>query len=83
MPVKSYLVFPKNGEKARLAARLQEFAWCEVMPAANKEVLVLVTDTADEKEEEKCLNELSEIQEIKHYTLVSGFEENENNRQYE
>lgn len=77
MPVKSYLVFPKDGEKAKLSARLSDFDWCEVVPAANKDVLVLVTDTTDEKEEEKCLNLLGEIQEIKHYTLVSGFEEND------
>ncbi|MEO9806017.1 MAG: hypothetical protein ABJF04_22350 [Reichenbachiella sp.] len=78
MPVKSYLVFPKEGEKNNLVDKLNQLDWCEVLPAQNKDVLVLVTDTLDESDEDNCLNQLNEIQEIKHYTLVSGFEENEN-----
>ncbi len=79
MPVKSYLVFPKDGQKEPLTVELNDLDWCEATPAENKDVLVLVTDTANEKEEENCLNQLNNIQSIKHYTLVSGFEENQNN----
>jgi len=76
MPVKSYLVFPNEGKKDNLVDQLRQFDWCEVMPAENKDLLVLVTDTSDENEEEKCLSQLNELNTIKHYTLVSGFEEN-------
>jgi len=76
MPVKSYLVFPHIGKKKALSDILVDMSWCEILPAENEELIVLVTDTENEKEEEKCLNSLNAIPELDHYTLVSGFEEN-------
>lgn len=75
MPVKSYLVFPHKGQKNKLSDELSRLSWCEVMPAENKDLLVLVTDTKDEQEEEKCISRINEIPDLEHYTLVSGFEE--------
>ncbi|MEO9967134.1 MAG: hypothetical protein ABJF11_15145 [Reichenbachiella sp.] len=74
MPIKSYLVFPHAGEKSKLTEKLSELKWCEVMPAENKELLVLVTDTTDEADEENCLKKINALTELEHYTLVSGFE---------
>ncbi len=78
MPVKSYLVFPLKGKQSELNQSLSELPWCDVSIAENKELLVLVTDTENETEEEQCLQQLKKIEFLEHMTLVSGFEENKN-----
>lgn len=75
MPVKSYLVFPHEGQKECLSEKLCALSWCEVMPAENEDLLVMVTDTKSERDEEDCIAKINEIEELEHYTLVSGFEE--------
>lgn len=78
MPIKSYLVFPHKGKKEGLTATLNQLTWCEVLPAKNKELLVLVTDTKNEQDEDNCLARINAIPELEHYTLVSGFNESDN-----
>jgi len=75
MPVKSYLVFPHKGKKEQLTQSLAKLQWCDVLPAENKDVLVLVTETNSEQEEESCLDNIKSIPELDHFTLVSGFDE--------
>ena len=50
MPVCGYVVVPEPGESAPLARRLREEDGCEVVPAQNDEMLLLVTmsDSLDE-----------------------------------
>ena len=53
MAVKSYLAFSAPGRFSSMLTRLGDFAACEVYPASDREVAILVTDTeseADEKE---------------------------------
>ena len=78
MPVKSYIVFPHEGKKQELSKALSKLRWCEVLPAENEQLLVMVTDTSSDKEEEECLTQIQQIAELDHYTLVSGFEEQSN-----
>ena len=74
MPIKSYLVHPQEGKKIQLAQVLSEIEQCEVLPAENKDVLILVTET-DSKQEEAVLKErLDNINDIKLMALVSGFD---------
>ncbi|MDH5475175.1 MAG: hypothetical protein OEX22_05740 [Cyclobacteriaceae bacterium] len=79
MPIKSYLVFPHVGKKEILIETLGDLNWCEILPSENKELIVLVTDTKNENEEEKCFKIINTIPALDHLTLVSGFEENANN----
>jgi nitrate reductase NapAB chaperone NapD len=72
MPVKSYLVFPKNGEAAQVIEKLERLR-CEVLPADNREVIVLVTDSDSEKEDEQFLEALKEDENIQHISLIAGF----------
>ena len=51
MPVFSYLAYPKSGAKEALLNELAALDGCEVRPAENEEILILVTDTPDEKSE--------------------------------
>ncbi|MDN5210595.1 chaperone NapD [Fulvivirgaceae bacterium BMA12] len=75
MPIKSYLVFPHEGQQKALEAALELLPSCEVIPAQNKDIFVLVTDTSDQKEEEDILNQIHSIESLDHLTLVSGFKE--------
>jgi len=72
MPIKSYLVFPHDGEKKELMEALIDQP-CEVVPANNRNVVVLVSDTKDQAEEEQFLQNLYNIKSLDHFTLVSGF----------
>lgn len=46
MPVCSYVVFAETGRSADLARRLEGIPGCEVERAENRDLLLLVTDTA-------------------------------------
>jgi exosome complex RNA-binding protein Rrp4 len=76
MPIKSYVAFPHKGEKNQLIKVLENTKHCEVVPSTNKDVLVLVTDTKNDQEEEILQQALDAIEEIEHLNLVSGFNEN-------
>ena len=47
---------------------------CEVIPAQNHEVIVIVTDTDSEETDTELYNQLLEIKGLKHLSLVSGFD---------
>ncbi|MFS4491648.1 hypothetical protein [Maribacter sp. 2308TA10-17] len=74
MPIKSYLVHPQEGKKMELANVLSEIEQCEVLPAENKDVLILVTETDSKQEEEVLKEKLDSINEVKLMALVSGFD---------
>ncbi|MCV9385958.1 chaperone NapD [Reichenbachiella ulvae] len=74
MPVKSYLIIPQTGHKSKLANEIGALKGCEIHPAENQEVLILVTDTTDSNEEVELLEQIENNQKIKHITLVSGYE---------
>lgn len=73
MPIKSYLAHAISGKKEELIQALQEFEQCEVVPAENQDVLALVTDTADEREDEILKEKIEDIKSLKLLSLVSGF----------
>ncbi len=73
MPIKSYVAFPHKGEKDQLIKVLKRTKHCEVVPSTNKDVLVLVTDTENDQQEDALQQILDNIEEIEHLNLVSGF----------
>jgi len=76
MPVKSYITFPQPGKKELLIKILQENKYCEVLPSVNKDIIVLITDTINDEQEEALQRTIETIKEIEHLTLVSGFNDN-------
>ncbi len=74
MPIKSYLVHPHDGKKEVLAHALAAITECEVLPAENKDVIVLVTETDTKIEEEILKEKLEAIPSIKLLAMVSGFD---------
>jgi nitrate reductase NapAB chaperone NapD len=51
MPICSYLVVPTRGRMGAVAKRLAGIPGCDVVAARNREVLLLVTESADAAEE--------------------------------
>jgi len=74
MPVKSYLVIPKSGQKQHLVNELEAVPSCSVLPAENKDVIVLVTDTTSKEKENELMGQLENNILIESLSLVSGFE---------
>lgn len=74
MPIKSYILHCEGEKKEKLLIALQKLTDCEVIPAKNHEVIVLVTDTASEELDKELYNKLLGMQGLKHLSLVSGFD---------
>ena len=74
MPIKSYILHFEKGKKEVLLKELRQLENCEVIPAENHNVMVLVTDIANEEQDNKLFNQLLEMKGLKHLSLVSGFD---------
>ena len=74
MPIKSYILHYEENKREDLIKELQKLQGCEIIPAQNHDVLVLVTETETEELDSKLYNKLLEIKGLKHVSLVSGFD---------
>lgn len=72
MPVFSYLAYPKQGAKQALFKDLTALEHCEVMPAENQNILILVTDTPDEKSEKQLQQKLKELKTLESLGMTFG-----------
>lgn len=79
MPIMSYLAWPTANKKDALIATLQGIIGCEVQPAEDRDLLVVVTDTQNEKEERQLQAQLKEIPELACLALVAGYSDVDNN----
>ena len=73
MNIKSYIAQPHEARKDELFRAISSLPNCEVTPAENKDVLVVVTETESRDEEEELMGKLEAIRSMKLLTLVSGF----------
>jgi len=72
MPVFSYLAQPIPGAKENLLEELGGVQHCEVVPSDNEDVLVLVTDTPDQKAEEQLQERLRELKSLQGLSMTFG-----------
>ena len=72
MPVFSYLAYPKQGAKEELLNDLAALDYCEVTPAENEEILILVTDTPDEEKEKVLHKKLKELKSLQSLGMTFG-----------
>jgi nitrate reductase NapAB chaperone NapD len=72
MPVFSYLAYPKPGAKETLLNDLAALDYCEVTPAENEEILILLTDTPDEKREKELQKNLKKIKSLESLGMTFG-----------
>ncbi|HEY7204374.1 MAG TPA: hypothetical protein VIA61_08770 [Methylomirabilota bacterium] len=75
MPIKSYLAYPAKGRRDELAAALRRLGGCEVLPAVNRDLLVLVTDTPHEAADDSLQSALAAIPALEALALVAGLGE--------
>lgn len=73
MAIISYLAHPHEGQKEALFKALTQVNQCDVIPAENKDVLVVVTDTLDKNADEKVKEQIETISSLKLLVMVSGF----------
>jgi hypothetical protein len=77
MPIKSYLAYPQRGRRDELAAALGRLDGCEVHPALNRDLLVLVTDTPDGAAEAALETALAALPALQGLGLVAGLADGE------
>lgn len=75
MPVFSYLAYPKQGAKDQLHKDLSTLAYCEVTPADNAEILILVTDTPDAEKEKQLQKQLKSLKSLESLGMTFGHED--------
>ena len=79
MAIKSYLAHPLPGQKKQLINELSALSNCEIIPAENKDVVVLVTETTDDIEDKNLKEKIETFNSLKLLALVSGFNNPKNN----
>jgi nitrate reductase NapAB chaperone NapD len=79
MPIKSYLAHPHDGKKEMLINAISQLSNCEVIPAENKNLLIVVTDTDNKIEDEQLKETIEALDSLKLLALVSGFNAPKNN----
>jgi hypothetical protein len=72
VPIKSYLAHAAAGRRDELTRVLRELEGCAIVPALNRDVVVLVTDTADEAAEQALQDALARVPSLQCLTLVAG-----------
>ncbi|MDQ7029644.1 MAG: hypothetical protein Q9O62_07635 [Ardenticatenia bacterium] len=77
MPVKSYLVYPVAGKAAELARTLRAMPECELIPATNRHLFILITDTPNEQAEKALEQRLLGIESIQCLALVAAYRDEE------
>lgn len=72
MPICSYVVIPARGTSHGLAARLAALPGCDVAPAENADLLLLVTETDGPEADERLRSEIEGMEEVDALVLTFG-----------
>ena len=72
MPVFSYIAYPEQGAKEQLLKDLSKLRYCEITPAQNEEILILLTDTPDEDSENKLQKKLKALDSLQSLGMTFG-----------
>lgn len=72
MPVFSYLAYPVKGAKEELLKDLAALDHCEVMPAENEEILILVTDAPNEEQEQELQKKIKQLKSLQSLGMTFG-----------
>ena len=72
MPVFSYLAYPEQGAKNQLLKELLALNYCEVTPAKNEDIFILLTDTPDEDTEQQLQKKLKAIKSLQSLGMTFG-----------
>ncbi len=75
MPIFSYLAMPREGAREALCTDLSSLEYCQIIPAENKDVVVLITDTPDEDRERSLQEKLKKLASLQSLSLAFGYDE--------
>lgn len=75
MPIFSYLAIPKKDARKSLCKELSAIEHCQIIPAANQDVVVLVTDTPDDHTEKELQYQLKSLPSMQSLSLAFGYNE--------
>lgn len=75
MPIFSYLAIPKKDARKTLCEELSTLEHCQIIPADNQDVVVLVTDTPDDHIEKKLQHMLKSLPSLQSLSLAFGYNE--------
>jgi len=75
MPIFSYLAMPKKGAKDELCTELSRLSYCQIAPAENQDIVVLVTDTPDDTTEKNLQTTLHNLQSLQSLSMAFGYNE--------
>ncbi len=74
MPIMSYLAYASHGKSKELADHLRAIPGCEVTHSENKNVLILVTDTQNDTEEQCLQEKLKTVESLDWLAMTFGHE---------
>ena len=75
MTIQSYLVYPEPGRTAALTTALTQIPGCEVLASENRDLLVLVTESADETAQKSLEAQLENLDGAACLAMVGGWTE--------
>ncbi len=81
MPIFSYLAIPEQGKIDQLIMDLSNLNHCEIVPASNKDIIVLVTDTPDENTERSLQKQLKNLKTLQSLSMTFGHVDEKNKNQ--
>ena len=73
MLLKSYLVYPRPGGREQLLSALSLLPECEVIPADNHDLFIVITTTASREEDQRLEDTISSLDGFCNMALVSGY----------
>ena len=72
MPICSYVVFPRQGRGLQVARRLGGIPGCSVQAAEDSDLLLLLTETAEEEAEVALQQTLEKVEDLECMVLTFG-----------
>lgn len=79
MPVFSYLAYPHADSKDELINALTAINHCQVIPAENVDLVILVTDTPDDTTEQQLQDQLHGLPSLQELSMTFGHTDQETN----
>lgn len=80
MLIKSFIAFPAQGQKERMISDLTNIEGCEVMPAENEDIVILIIEAAEEETEKELIEKVNNTPSVDQISLVAGYNETMKNK---
>lgn len=77
MPIFSYLAIPKQSALETLCSDLRSTSYCDVMLSDDQKIIILITDTPDEKAEKVLQQRLKALKSLDSLCMTFGHADEE------